>query len=331
MPVGDPTQLTVAGLTLPLASTPRGPVISIDPPQTAPLAWIINLAVDGGLKDLRGHIEHGTPIHYKTLHAVPSTAEGSRIYTLSADFMPQTMTLPAETILEALAQLESLRRNESSRIPQTSLSHQHAPDVPPPESKAMYSSNLQNHRAGEHEKIAFEELERCAAEIDELASGERTVDTAALESAKRRFLLIELDAAGLLHPGRASADLLLHLREWKLFRLLEYHAAALQVSLYLASEERRAFLPDAGPARVLGAPVSVDWFRRGGSSAEGPAAFKWLAYCEYALTYSEIAGGEGEIFTKLQGGWWRLKWRTDDGIHPALVQASEVGPGLRSD
>ncbi len=313
-------QLKIDGLVLALTSTPRGPVISLDAPEAAPLAWIVNLAVDGGLTGLRDRIAEGEVIHYRSLHAIPSTGAESRlVYTLSADFLQQQITLPAETILEVLARLESLRR---ASAPQHHPSPEISSSATAPRAEDIQdlvaSPEPQHQPRLSHGQAFWEDLERRAVEIDQLAAGTRTPESAAQEAVKRRFFLIELDAAGLL--GEAPPELLMQLQDWRFAHLLEYHAAALQIWAYFASAERHGYLREAPPERVLGSSVSVDWMRLRSPVPEGFSFFEWLAHCEYVLKHVEVNGGEGEVMTKARGKWWQLYWRRDDGIHPALVQ-----------
>jgi hypothetical protein len=160
----------------------------------------------------------------------------------------------------------------------------------------------------------FAGLERRAAELDSLSARERNAEHAAEESAKRRFLLLDLVAAGIF-------DLEFELpAEFRTLRA--YRQAALRVSEYLAGGERSSFNPDAAPEPVVGSPVSIDWFRfpQPGPGHLSPA--EWLAYAENILTHAGVSGGQGEVLTRLGSQWWTLVWRRDDGIHPALVSAN---------
>lgn len=291
-------ELTADGYLLPLIETPRGPVISTNVAEIAPLAWLINLAVEGTLADLRARIERGEEVQYQSLHALPHPEE--RAYLLSADFLNESMRVSAAALLDILARLESLRAGWRAE-------HLVA-DRPPARAKAG----------------GLVGLERRARELEELRAGERTVECAAEESVKRRFLLLDMEAAGLLGP---DAEVAARLKTFPL--LLEYHLAAVEAALYLASDDRQRYLPDARSQPVLGSPVSLDWFRLPGEMPAGFRPFEWLAFCEYVLSHSDLSGGEGELLTRLGADWWRLRWRRDDGIHPAVVDARSLA-GRRS-
>jgi len=160
----------------------------------------------------------------------------------------------------------------------------------------------------------FAELEHRASELDRLAARERTVDHAAEESAKRRFLLLDLQAAGVLDAAVEIPP--------EFPTLGAYQRAAVLITGYLNSEERFRFNPDAEPEPVLGSPVSIDWFRFPQPGPEHLSPAEWLGFCENMLTHAGVSGGQGEVLARVGNDWWRLGWRCDDGVHPALVSAT---------
>ena len=111
-------------------------------------------------------------------------------------------------------------------------------------------------------------------------------------TAERSALLTALDAAGILTD---EEEVRRRLEVANLPLLLEYHLAATWLLHYPPSPERRARIPGARPGPVVGAPVSIDWFRLGVVPREGLTPFDWLAYCESVFAdRDELHGDEGE-------------------------------------
>ena len=135
------------------------------------------------------------------------------------------------------------------------------------------------------------------------------------QSAKRRFLLLALDHAGVLgeRPPEGLGEL-----------LAGYRDAAAELRRYLASDERHSLVAGAPPSGVIGAPVSLDWFRHPSprpNPLERP--FRWLASGEAALRAGQLdeRSGAGEVFVRRGADWWVFDWRRDDGVTAALVRA----------
>jgi hypothetical protein len=170
-------------------------------------------------------------------------------------------------------------------------------------------------------------LELRAAELDAMTAAARSVEERAAETARRRVLLIELETAGLLDRAHrvASREELARL---SLPVLLGYHDAAGRLLDYLGCDVRRRAIAGAGPRSVRGAPVSLDWFRRG--SLRPPSEYdvdEWTALGEWLLAGFSVAGQEGEFASQLGSGWYRVVWRADDGYTPALLSLERVaGP-----
>ena len=99
-------------------------------------------------------------------------------------------------------------------------------------------------------------------------------------AARRRTLLIELDGAGVLSGRPEVAD---ELNELQLPALLGYHRAARRLLDYLVSPERRELVPDALAEPVLGARVSLDFFRDGPAVPPGRTEHGWTALGEAML------------------------------------------------
>jgi hypothetical protein len=153
-----------------------------------------------------------------------------------------------------------------------------------------------------------------------MAAGDRTVEQMAAEGARRRVLLIELDVAGLLRGANVDAERA-ELDALGLPTLASYVTAAVALLGYLGGETRRRLVPGAAPQPVLGAPVTLDWFRRTPSPPAGSSVEAWTALGEALLAAAiDLRGGEGEFFAQHDGGWYGIRWRRDDGSTPALLE-----------
>jgi hypothetical protein len=167
-------------------------------------------------------------------------------------------------------------------------------------------------------------LEDRASDLDQLAAGAQDTEAIAAISAKRRFLLLDLQAEGLFDADMDESDPAL-----ALFPMLRsYTRAALKLRAYYASEARRQYLDELPPKSLIIGPISVDWFRFEQPIPAGFAQDEWLAHCEYTFRNIELGQGGGEIFFRAGDYWCTLLWRYDDGIHPVFFQAS-ISRGFR--
>ncbi|NOK34650.1 hypothetical protein HMI49_15730 [Corallococcus exercitus] len=136
--------------------------------------------------------------------------------------------------------------------------------------------------------------------------------------------MLDLDAAGGLNDERAE-DLRMHLEAWVLPTLLGYQRAARALLDYLKAPERKRYIKgESGPARVLGARVSVDWFRLGQPMPSQFKAVDRLGFCERILLEASpgwSGAGTGTLFTRAGKGSCSIVWRADDGQTPAVLSA----------
>jgi hypothetical protein len=160
------------------------------------------------------------------------------------------------------------------------------------------------------------ELERRAHEVDRLElTG--TAEGVARAAIKRRLLLDDLEAAGILAPGAGrlwSERLDREGRE----RLVGYLWAGERMNAYRASEQRARLVGDRG------AEVSLDWFRLGSPVPEGADPLAWTARWEAALATTGVGDEAAGFYLSHEDlGWYRVEWRRERA-GPALLRAEPV-------
>jgi FAD/FMN-containing dehydrogenase len=323
--------INIAGLDILLEETPSGPVLSNKDQWLEPLAWVVNVilswphargAIDalergGGLIVQGLFVTRPEPDDPYVEEAKANWREwtgrdaGEDIYVVGTTFIKHEVVIPRPALVELLNRLYEQRRP--------------APPLPP--APWLFRVNPISRDPCEGEEEIMRGLERRAAELDasaKEAAESESVDLAATVSARRRFLLLDLNAAGLFHEALERSKRV-WLDEWGLHTLLGYFEAALKLVAYFSSADRRLYLPGAGPEPVLGARVSVDWYRLDGAPPRGFRPEQWLGYCESILIDAKsTGGGGGDIFVHHGELRYRLHWRKDDGVTPALVSAAPL-------
>ena len=73
------------------------------------------------------------------------------------------------------------------------------------------------------------------------------------------------------------------LEQLQLPNLLAYHTAAMELLSYLASTEIKRLLPNSGSDSVIGASVSIDWFRLHEPTPEEYQPYDWLAFANQSF------------------------------------------------
>jgi hypothetical protein len=317
MPPGSEDTLTVDGLSLPLERAPDGVRVTGDRGELEALTLALNSGAGDWLPGMRDAIARGEDAaRYPVVVMRPApgvdygraaevwrkhagSEPGEDVYAVGSAFSPDVI-VPRTALLALLDRLIELRGGPLA-----------APPPPPRPAPALT----------EHDRPYFEELEQKAREVDALRVGPRDEEAIAQEHAKRRSLLLALDANGLLAGAGGDAPAL-DLKDWHLYTLAGYRRAALALLAYLDSEERRERLPAAAAGRVLGAPVSLDWFRLNVAPQQGLSSHAWLAWAEAQFAASNLQpGSEGAVLVRHGGPWYRLRWRKDDGVTPALIAA----------
>jgi hypothetical protein len=297
--------LTVCGRVLPLVQSPQGPLLSTAHPEIEPLAWLINVALEESKKELRVQLESGQDIHYKGLHAV---RKASGEYFFWGEFCEASFTLPVEAVVEIVSRLDALRK--ASKKGEPALQFEPRGHEPP----LLERQQSDSPEAPLPQPCPFANLESRAAELEQLKRRERTLENLAEESAKRRFLLADMEATGIFQPGQGLPE------EYPI--LDGYRSAGLETARYLSSAERQRFNPGSGPEPIVGAPVSIDWFRFPSPGPSHLSSLEWLAFLENVLVHGGTSGGQGETFVQIGSEWWILYYRSDDGVHPAVVAAT---------
>ena len=113
------------------------------------------------------------------------------------------------------------------------------------------------------------------------------------------------------------------LAEWQLPTLLGFQRAAIAIGEYWSSAPRRRRIgPPPNVGSVMGASVSVDYFRTPSLAPSTWEPDDWLAFCERAVLEADLADAyEGELFIHAGETRAAVYFRRDDGRHPAVVRA----------
>lgn len=156
-------------------------------------------------------------------------------------------------------------------------------------------------------------LEREAARLDEPGLD------AATRSARRRGLLLDLEAEGLFARAPSAA-----LREGAAGhpRLAGWLEAAQRLWTYYGSEERAEEMETPAPGRLLEGLVSVDWFRLPGERPPGWSELAWTAACEDLFRWAlEEGAAEGRpVEMRTEHGVYLIRGRRDDGERRVMVR-----------
>jgi hypothetical protein len=308
--------LTAGGLTLPLVQGPFGPSISPMTDEAKPLSWAVGeipglaRALERGEEAATGQCRVRRPGEDEDLtearrrwRELTGEELGEDVVIVDASLIRRRLALPRAALLGIERALQELR----DAAPKPAAPWLFTPEPfhadPAPEEEAWI-------RALEARALAFDRAVH-------------PTDDATAHAAKRRALLFDLDAHGLFTDVSAHQRLA-WLEKWQLPTLASYARTAIEMHHYLRSTERRNHFPSATDEAILGAPVSIDWFRSPPASPAGMTPFAWLAYCERMFKFSEPHnGGAGQIFTRFspEQGPLVLFWRRDDAVHAALYDA----------
>lgn len=317
--------MNIGGLEVPIEDTPFGPrATSGGDDALDRLQWIVNAALEGELPGLAESIEHREPCDDGAIFACPVEPGedltearaawrartggelGDDVYCLALRWRGPDFYLPRAVLAGVIRELEARRAA-----------------APKPPSPWLFTLQAIHHDPHPDEALALRELEARARDVDALAARPGDVEHRATVAAKRRLLLAELEPYGIL-SGPMGLHRVRWLERWALPTLLGYQHAALAIGFYWSSEARRGRIgPPPQVPSVLGATVSVDWFRRPAPVPAKWDADDWLAFCERTLLDARLGDAyDGDIFVHQGGLRVSIAWRRDDGVHAAVVRAA---------
>jgi len=319
------SEIVVGGLHVPLEQTPFGPrVVSDGDDDLEVLRWLVNSALYGDIRGLADSIERGESRSDGTAYARPAQRSddiaaakidweertghelGNDVYAVGVQWRGRNVYLPRPVLVGLIRQLEAM-----------------AVAAPKPPGPWLFALNAIHYDPDPSEEATVRALEAHAAQFDRLASTRGDLEHEATIAAKRRFLLAELEQYGML-TGPMGHHRARWLELWHFPTLLGYQRAAISIGEYWSSQARRIRIgPPPVVASVLGANVSVDWFRFPVPTPPEWTGDDWLAFCERSLIDTpEGPGQDGELFVHQNGRRFTIVWRRDDAVHPAVVRAS---------
>lgn len=311
-------------LRIPLDPSPSGPNAAPEsgrPNRWSALAIIINRLLSEGPEGHEARLRAGHDLAWYDVsvwHPTPKEANDARVawvefegsealltgelVMLDDSLGGHSMIFPKAHLLEIVEALRAVRT------------------APPPVPWLFRVDPYGFGGPGDGEEALVAELELRAAELDATVVLPGATN-AAESSSRRRFLLGDLEAAGLFEPAaREARDMYLAL--WAMPTLLSYLRAAEALEAYGVSTDRQRTLPEASPPHPIRGPISLDWFRSGAPCPDGWTADDWLSVCEFWFLQSGPADDLSkpeELFVRLPQGTYRFDWRRDDGVHAALV------------
>ena len=305
--------ITAAGVRIPIAYDPTGPVLAHASPFE-PLAFVVNEWARGGFPGLLERVERDESADWQGFGAVRVTdadltddmratwrslGGGALVdpFIVVSRLTSPVFVLPRAALVELLHALAELRA-EWTRAPWA---------VPSAPATTAALPAIMDDRE------ALIRTERLAAEVD-------AADGNAAE--KRRILLGELEWYGLLDETRA-AERRAQLEQWGLPTLLAYLDAAAALRAYHASADRASCDGLDPPAeRLLDANVSLDWFRKRVATPSDMSPDGWLAFCEQALVRAAPDGDAGELVARSGEREFRIRYRVEARSHSVVVSAA---------
>ncbi|MDC0741691.1 hypothetical protein [Polyangium mundeleinium] len=243
------------------------------------------------------------------------TFDANDAWGVASTFLGPGMILPGTTLLRLIRALREL----NGELPKTA-----EPAREPPVESPFETLDLDE----------VVELERSAVELDDVARKVgKTGAEEGCESAGRSQLFVSLDVYGFLGTD-GYAEKHAWLEAHGLGTLLGYHDAAEALRRYLRDPERKHFLPEAAEdEEVVGAWVSVDWFRLGVPTPPGMSPVSWLARCERFLRDYDPESFESpfSLSMKIGSETYEVEWRRDHHQKPSVVRVFvEKWPGERA-
>jgi hypothetical protein len=308
--------IAVGWITFDTPESERGIVLAHADSRLAPLLALVNGVAGGVLRGYAEALEAGWEIHGGDVEVaradVASGASGWRELS-GADGTPpyyevranhRGVAVPAAVVLDLIERLLAIRLGENQ------------PWLFTPRPRAW--------RPGHSEEATLTELERQARELDTMTVGAQSAEELARVSARRRFVFLELEASGVFTDDHAS-ERLRWLDRWQAPTVAAYQRAAISAWRYYRSELRKECIPDANvPTSLLGASLSIDWFRLPSTPPEGWNHERLSVSSEFEFLRAASRGGLGPGGTfyfhsgRLSAQYF---YRWDDGVHPSLYRA----------
>jgi hypothetical protein len=336
------------GFNLEMVDTPSGPLLSLADLECRGLCRLVNGWVTGELPDLLERLRNHERVELDGAECGRPPASLD-LAQARAEFIDRTGLDPDEeggfvivdgepyplyTLDDIGRTLGSEREEWTKKRRREAELRQHQERVAAilPSPDPLFSSSPSSSSSGTEPSPQMRELllelEARARLVDELEDDPKThesVEPAATLSAKRRFLLLELYAYGLL-GGAAAARKLAVLERWRLPLLAGWLRAAVEHEQYQHSPERAEMAPGEPIRPVLFSTISVDWFRRPTPTPPKVVVdrLKWTAWCEReaARNFEEDRKG---------AGWWiwhsgsvthTFYWRYENGETAALYKVT---------
>ena len=329
--------LEIAGLSLPTEQTSAGLLLANTNPYLEPLVWFINIAVTENMIEWQQQLDNHEDIRTQALSAIYAPPDrdltsgkarwsaltgnelGKDVYVIHTSFSEDSTYIPRPALLEILNRMFELRRSDSPLEPEVV----HSTNVSSAFDALENEPSAHNVLEVEAREAILRELENQAVTLEELTKQLPSQGLGAVESVKRRALLIELDAAGFFDPAQMD-EIHRQLQQWQLSTLMSYLVAAQQLLNYYISPERQQILPDTEITTIMSGSISIDWFRNPKHTPVEYTPFEWLSWCENVFHRAELSptAGAGEIFTHIQDKITLLIWRRDDSIRPKLLRAT---------
>jgi len=332
--------LEAAGVRIPLVSGWDGYQIRPGAPFDQ-LGWVVGQWTDGRLPELLERVTHGEDAEIPGFAAVrprsPLEPEevapwkaltgqeiGDDPVVVYCRHVLHGMAFPRAALVEILRAFQKLR-DETAHLPRP----EHPPPAPLAPDQSLPPKQLYTRTPSadqpptEYERESMGDLDDMAVALDAAQSTARSADERADVTVKRRVLLEEMEAQGLLDEARQH-EKRAWLECWRMPTLRDYVGAAIALRRYFASTARATYGLPAPPARLLDGAVSLDWFRRPGPTPDGATPETWLAFCEQVLHENPPGGASGEVLSKVGGRWYQIHWRREAGEHATVVAASEL-------
>lgn len=249
--------LKINNLSLPLKSTPTGPLLLIEDEFFESIEWIVNSAVIGQMPELALSLARGEEIFIKELYAIHPAADedlseaqarwhqltagdpahaldAQDVYILGTTFTEHEVVLPRKTLLEIIKALEELRAG-FPKLPFPWLFRRDSYHLSPANGEEEFVRKLEE-RAVAVKQATVETAAEISANQEDASFGEEW--------------LRDLEAAGLFNE-EYSQEKQLWLEVWKCPTLLAYHRSVMEFFKHFRQELLLS------PEPMLGASISI--------------------------------------------------------------------------